>query len=457
MSPTAVSDNGPMADHGSPPLPPAHPPPGEPAPPSPPAGGGVEPGHPTRPGYPGQPGSPVPPGYPIPPGYPAPPGYGPPGYGPPPGQGPAGQPPPFGHPRPGYPPAGYGPPGHAPPGYPPLGYGPPGYGPPGYPPPGYGPPGYGPPGYAPPGFPTWAWAPPLIGSGRFRAQSFGELLDSSFTVYRRRFLPILAVMALFQLPYLAVEILLERSPLATILSLSSTPPPLTAQADLTELTTLISALVIVLAISLGYYIVLLPLAQGGVIRLVGDDYLDRPGGVGPALRLVLSRAAPLVGYALLELAIGLGPLAVSVAVALLIGGPAGAGLLVLLAIGCLVLDIFVFIRLSLGVQALILERLSPIAALRRSWRLTTGSFWRIFLFYLVINIVSGVVGGILGGLSSLIVGTAPALTQASIQVVASGLISIFTSPFLLILLTLVYYDIRIRREAFDIEMLAQSL
>ena len=74
------------------------------------------------------------------------------------------------------------------------------------------------PGHGPPGFPTWAWAPPVTGSGRFRAQSFGELLDSTFTVYRRKFLPILAITALFQLPYLAVEYFGERSPFATISS-----------------------------------------------------------------------------------------------------------------------------------------------------------------------------------------------------------------------------------------------
>jgi hypothetical protein len=113
--------------------------------------------------------------------------------------------------------------------------------------------------------------------------------------------------------------------------------------------------------------------------------------------------------------------------------------------------------MCLGIQTVILERLSPLAAFRRSWRLTSGSFWRIFLFYLVIVVVSGILSGILNEVAELIVGAAPAITQSSIQVLISGVIDIFTSPFILILLTLVYYDIRIRREAFDIEMLAQSI
>jgi flagellar biosynthesis protein FlhB len=143
--------------------------------------------------------------------------------------------------------------------------------------------------------------------------------------------------------------------------------------------------------------------------------------------------------------------------AIVVGGVAGAGLLVLVLIAWIVFVFFVLIKMCLGIQTVILERLSPLAAFRRSWRLTSGSFWRIFLFYLVIVVVSGILSGILNEVAELIVGAAPAITQSSIQVLISGVIDIFTSPFILILLTLVYYDIRIRREAFDIEMLAQSI
>ena len=64
---------------------------------------------------------------------------------------------------------------------------------------------------------------------------------------------------------------------------------------------------------------------------------------------------------------------------------------------------------------------------------------------------------LLGLLPGLFVSALPLGTRAVIEVLATGVVQIFTSPFILILLTLVYYDIRIRREAFDIEMLAQSI
>jgi hypothetical protein len=113
--------------------------------------------------------------------------------------------------------------------------------------------------------------------------------------------------------------------------------------------------------------------------------------------------------------------------------------------------------MCLGIQTVVLERLSPVAALRRSMRLTHGSFWRIVLFYFVIGLVSGILSDTLTLLTGLVAGAAPLSTRTAIEVLAGGVVQIFTSPFILILLTLLYYDIRIRREAFDIEMLAQSV
>jgi hypothetical protein len=202
-------------------------------------------------------------------------------------------------------------------------------------------------------------------------------------------------------------------------------------------------------------------AQGAVIRVVSDDYLERPAGVGPALSMAWHRILALIGYVLLELGIWVGSFVVAALLIFLVAlagaGAAAVGLLVLLFVGWFVFFLSTYVRFCLGIQAVILERLSPMAALRRSFHLTHGSFWRIVLFYIVIALVSGILSEILGVLSGLTVSTAPIATRAAIDVLTAGVVQIFTSPFILILLTLVYYDIRIRREAFDIEMLAQSL
>jgi hypothetical protein len=223
----------------------------------------------------------------------------------------------------------------------------------------------------------------------------------------------------------------------------------------------LTAEIIVFAISLAYYLLLLPVAQGAVIRVVSDEYLDRPSGVGPALSTAWHRIRALIGYVVLELGIWIGPLVGATLLTLLVAlsgsGAAAAGVFLLLLVAWLVFFIFTYVRFCLGIQTVVLERLSPVAALRRSMRLTHGSFWRIVLFYIVIALVSGILSEILGLLPGLFVSAAPLATRTAIEVLADGVVQIFTSPFILILLTLLYYDIRIRREAFDIEMLAQSI
>ena len=52
----------------------------------------------------------------------------------------------------------------------------------------------------------------------------------------------------------------------------------------------------------------MPLAQGAVIRVVSDEYLDRPTGVGAGLGTALRRIASLIGYVLLELGVAVLPL-----------------------------------------------------------------------------------------------------------------------------------------------------
>jgi hypothetical protein len=257
-----------------------------------------------------------------------------------------------------------------------------------------------------------------------------------------------------------VQFFFEQSPLATILSFSS-------RADsgqtipISALGPVFAAELTVLAISLAYFVLLLPLAQGAVIRVVGDEYLDRTTGVGPALSTVWHRIRGLIGYVLLELGIWIGPLAIAALFAFLVAlsgsGAAVTGVFLVLLIGWVVYLLFTYVRMCLGIQAVVLERLAPVAALRRSMQLTRGSFWRIVLFYIVIGLVSGIISEILGILPDVFVTALPLSTRAIIEVLATGVVQIFTSPFILILLTLVYYDIRIRREAFDIEMLAQSL
>jgi hypothetical protein len=230
--------------------------------------------------------------------------------------------------------------------------------------------------------------------------------------------------------------------------------PATAAAAQQELSKMLGPGLVIFGIALVYYLLLIPLMEAATIQVVSGDYLDRPTNFAAALRGTRRRLWDLAGLVLLEFGVAVvGPLFLILAFAV-VGAGALAALLMVAWGGYAVV---VLIKMSLGVPALILENLPPVAALRRSWRLTRGWFWRIALLYLVITIVSSVVSTVVAAPVSLLAGAAGSISAISAETLAGGLVNILTSPLTLIALTLVYYDIRIRREAFDIEMLAQSL
>ncbi|MED4164967.1 hypothetical protein [Halalkalibacterium halodurans] len=119
------------------------------------------------------------------------------------------------------------------------------------------------------------------------------------------------------------------------------------------------------------------------------------------------------------------------------------GLYYLLVFSVYVLYSFFMIRFGYFLPPVIFgeERIG----LGRSWRLTEGSFWRIFAVYLVIALVCSVI--ILG-----IYGVALLLFQASLlgQLIAT-LLTMFVLPLALIPYGLIYFDLRVRNEGVDLE------
>ena len=105
-----------------------------------------------------------------------------------------------------------------------------------------------------------------------------------------------------------------------------------------------------------------------------------------------------------------------------------------------------------------------VASLRRSWRLTGRLFWRTFgialLTLLVVGIASNVIGVPIGILAQVAIALAGAqyalviltLTQALTQVISAAFVTPFTSS----VTSLQYLDQRMRKEAYDVELMHQA-
>lgn len=144
--------------------------------------------------------------------------------------------------------------------------------------------------------------------------------------------------------------------------------------------------------------------------------------------------------------------------------PAVVGLGAVVAVGeTLALPLFVvpgvllWTMWCLAVPALVMEQAGPGTALRRSWRLARGSFWRVFglrlltalialAFAYLVQVPVGAVAGLLGGDGGTSV-AAVALTSVGTLLTAA-----VTLPIRAGVDVMLYLDQRVRREAFDIAL-----
>ena len=101
---------------------------------------------------------------------------------------------------------------------------------------------------------------------------------------------------------------------------------------------------------------------------------------------------------------------------------------------------------------------SPTGALSRSWSLTRGSRWRMFglLVTMAILLYVPLVG--LGAVAAVVLprgalGAGP----GTVTLAVVGVVQMLLYPLLYCVLTVAYYDLRVRKEGFDLEVLASTL
>lgn len=247
-----------------------------------------------------------------------------------------------------------------------------------------------------------------------RPLSVGEILDTSFQLYRRHFTPLATlVVVCYGVPLLVNAYVESAGGAAAHLGLVLLNLPLS--------------------------IVLGSVAAAATVFVISEAYLGR----GMTAREALLRATPFLGRLIVA--------------ALLLTLLVGLGFLLLIVPG-----VILACGLVLAWPALVLEDLpSATAGLRRSWALTRGArlklFWLLvalslilFIPYMALGVVVGIVAAVSGG--------APAAGAAAlVSAVLTALIQVVIYPLYNCVLTVAYYDLRVRKEGFDLEVLASTL
>lgn len=130
----------------------------------------------------------------------------------------------------------------------------------------------------------------------------------------------------------------------------------------------------------------------------------------------------------------------------------------------LALCAWLWIRLYyLPVPALMLEPVGVFGALGRGWTLTARQFWRTFGIALLTVIIAGFAGSLLstpfsliGNLGALAVPEYTTLFLVLTQAVALLVNNAFAAPFQATVASVQYVDLRMRKEAFDVELMREA-
>lgn len=299
-----------------------------------------------------------------------------------------------------------------------------------------------------------------------RPLSLGELLDRAFTLYRRHlllFVGIMAVPSVFALALALIVTFFQRTTQSTFAPGARGAPP-TAEM----MAAILSLFVGMTLIMLVYFVVYM-VALGATSLAVSELYLGRAAAIGDVYSRMRGRIGRLVLLMLIAmLRIGGLGFAGTVLVAAL-GGPAAlispflsfavvlVGIFVL-AVVCL----YMMLRYGVAVPALVLENLTARKAIRRSIELTRGGLMRVFLLGLCATVISYAGLALFQGPFAMASFMAGPDTERGFWLNLAGVVcgtigATFTAPIMIVGLALLYYDMRIRHEGFDLDLMIDAL
>ncbi len=291
-----------------------------------------------------------------------------------------------------------------------------------------------------------------------RPLGVGDVLDRTFTVYRSKPLVFIGLSAIWYLLLVLVFVVLAVAIFAGALAAFSRQ---TATPSPDQIAGALAGIIGFVIVAVIFAILLFSAQSAALVHAAARRYLAKDVAIGEAFRAGLSASARLfIAGVLVFLAI-LGVWAVLlIAAALTNQGLAFvvavlAGIVATAYLGCswLVAPVIV-----------VVEKMGPIAALGRAWRLSAGSRWRIFgiqvLLFILNLVLSLLIGGIFGGFAAAggQSGTPGTFgTTNVIQTLVNLASTIIWAPVEWIAFTVLYYDLRVRKEAFDLQLAAEAL
>ena len=291
-----------------------------------------------------------------------------------------------------------------------------------------------------------------------RPLTLAELLDRSFSTYKQHLWLFVGIMAVPQIWGMVSGVGLQ-------LFQASAGPGVEAEEVLwRSIVLIVWSMTFVLTYLLAY-----SFAVGATTFVVSQLYLQRVTSVGAAYQAVRRHGGRLVlllfwGWFRLSLTF-MGFIIVAAIFAGLVGraSPILSFVIIMLGSGAgVVLSLYMIVRWGVAVPAVVLENLSGRGSLKRSIELTEDNRGRVCLVILCAVVVTYatalvlqvpfMVGSAMAG-----PGTRMSVALGIVGAVLGGIGGMFSGPIMIIGLAMMYYDLRIRKEALDLHLMLDTL
>jgi len=277
---------------------------------------------------------------------------------------------------------------------------------------------------------------------RLRPMGIGDILDETFRLYRANFLLFLATVAVVEIPLQIIVLALTLSlvgsiqSLSTLSSVTTSGEPLTSSQRDTLIHSVAASSGLAGLVSL-ISIIALALVSTALALVISRRYLDRAVTVGEAYRASLNRIG---SFLLATIWIGIRVLLMAITI---IGIP---------------FAIYFGVAWTLFPQAIILDGVDGGAASRRSRELISGFWWKTFGLLIVTQLLITIVSSIPTAIVTAAIGnTVGALyTRTVVSGIIGLIVGLLLRPIQATATTLLFYDLKIRKEAFDLEAMTQQ-
>jgi hypothetical protein len=271
-----------------------------------------------------------------------------------------------------------------------------------------------------------------------RPLSIGELLDRSFSIYRRNFLLFIGISAIPHLLVLALQLTRLAFTASSFPALPGMTSEFQAASSGFSLEGLLGAaafFVLGLFVSAIAYL----FSQGGTVFAVSELYLGRTTTIGQSLRRVRGE------FISLFFVLFFGYLAIV------------AGFLFFFIPG-----VFLACRLCVCIPAALLENLGPFDAFGRSFQLTEGNAGRAFLIlilYAVLWYDAIIVVDVpfVFAVQAAVHNPGTVRTLTALVEVGNLVANVLIAPVFTIASAIFYFDLRVRKEGFDLQLMLNSL